>query len=117
MSNRPHSVSVYLYVITAFLILSQTLPNSALATSEKENERIKIEAELDFACEKARAVELAPLRRNIFAECMKERNDKNFCFNDAASYDGVRQGSTPRFYDLPECVKAFEYKKQHRERY
>lgn len=117
MSLNNLSSQVHLSVTSVFLVLALTLPGSATAGSQKEQERLKKEAELDHACEMARTEALAPMRRKIFAECMAKRNDKAYCFNDAKSYDGTRQGSKPRFYDLPECVRAFAYKKAHRERY
>lgn len=36
------------------------------------------------------------------------------CRRKTAGENGNRVGGTPRFYDLPACVEAFEHKRQRR---
>jgi hypothetical protein len=73
------------------------------------------QAELDAACEAAREKQLAPIRREIEAECIeKKQGDVSFCKRYAAGYNGERPGQGLRFYELPECEAAFEFRKRHR---
>jgi hypothetical protein len=102
----------YLAAVFGLILYGQ-----ACAAPDSDDERRKTQAVLDFACEVARAQALAPTRRKIFSECMKKRNDREYCYRDAIAFDGIRQGGIAPYYDLPACVRAFEYKKSHRERY
>lgn len=68
------------------------------------------QAALDRACEAARDRALAPLRNDIRAECLADGRDAETCQREAADFNGNRIGGrSPLFYDLPECVAAFEY--------
>ena len=72
----------------------------------------KTQTKLDQACEKARDVKLAPLRKTIFEECVtKFKKSKDVCTAEAKDYNGNRINGAPMFYELPQCVKAFEYRK------
>ncbi len=71
----------------------------------------KSQAELDQACEEARAEKLAPQKRQKIKECKADKkNDPKWCEQFWADYgDGGRHGPHIRmrlFNDLPECVKA-----------
>jgi hypothetical protein len=69
-------------------------------------------AKLDKACEKARQVKLVPLREKIAKECVATTSkSEEVCKKESQDYNGNRVGRNPMFYDLPECVKAFEYQK------
>jgi hypothetical protein len=85
---------------------------SAAASQTDEDLRKSKQAELDRACEAARQVALAPRRQEIYEECIN-RSDKeeDVCRRDANGYNGNRIGGTPRFYDLPECEEAFDYRR------
>lgn len=74
------------------------------------------QARLDRACEAARAEALAPIREEIRDECLAAGKPADFCARDAAAYDGARPGPgrAPLFYDLPECVDAFEHQQSPR---
>jgi hypothetical protein len=78
---------------------------------ESEAERSAKQAELDSQCEVARQIALAPIRRDIFEECLVKKNDKLVCEAEADGYNGARAGRGSLFYDLPECEIAFNYKK------
>jgi hypothetical protein len=67
--------------------------------------------ELDSKCEAARQIALAPLKQEVFQECLEQEKDESLCKTEAAEYDGARANRGPMFYDLPECEKAFDYKK------
>ncbi|MEJ2534350.1 MAG: hypothetical protein P8008_02490 [Gammaproteobacteria bacterium] len=86
-----------------------TIP-AAAATETWFSDR---QAELDAACEAARQKKLAPERERLIEECVREkqRPDRAACERFLADY-GNRSGNRPAlYYDLPECVEAFEYQK------
>jgi len=97
--------------IFALLILVST---NAFAESNAEEK--EFEAQLDYECEKARAKKLYPMRLKIFDDCMIKYDNKSYCNAEAGKYNAERVNGSPRFYDLPECVKVFEYRKAHRSR-
>jgi hypothetical protein len=68
------------------------------------------QAKLDAACEAAREQNLGPLRAGFVDECVekKQRPDRAACERFYADYGNQSGGRAPLFYDLPECVKAFE---------
>ena len=71
------------------------------------------QSQLDQACENAREQKLAPLREHYIEECVakNQRPDRASCERFYADF-GAQSGSrAPLFYDLPECVEAFEYKR------
>ncbi|MCU7959649.1 MAG: hypothetical protein KZQ58_06550 [gamma proteobacterium symbiont of Bathyaustriella thionipta] len=70
---------------------------------------------LDQACEAARESKLAPLRQQHIEECVQQqKKDRAYCERFYSDY-GARSGRrAPLFYDLPECVKAFEQRRKQR---
>jgi len=78
---------------------------------EDQAERSARQAELDRKCEDARQTALAPLKRELYRECMEKRGDGSVCRDQADAYDGARANRGPMFYDLPECEQAFNYRK------
>ncbi|MBU2713596.1 hypothetical protein [Zooshikella harenae] len=72
------------------------------------------QAELDRACEQARKAKIQPLRKKHIENCVnKENKEREYCERFYRDF-GARTGKkAPLFYDLPECVKAFEYKKHN----
>jgi len=94
-----------------FCVLISQLPNDATA----ENDRVSKQAELDRVCEAAREKKLAPLRQQYVRECVEEqKKDKAYCERFYSDY-GARSGDrAPLFYDLPECVAAFEFRRSYR---
>ncbi|MFZ3182571.1 MAG: hypothetical protein WA173_00295 [Pseudomonas sp.] len=74
------------------------------------------QAEFDRACEAARAVKLAPFRQQAFVECMKSKRSADSaedCKRKTSAANLNIQGGSTRFYDLPACVEAFEFRKKH----
>ncbi|ABV35976.1 conserved hypothetical protein [Shewanella sediminis HAW-EB3] len=71
--------------------------------------------ELDSLCEDARQEKLAPLREKYIEECVeKQGKERDYCTRFYRDY-GERSGNRPAFfYDLPECVKVWEFKKSSR---
>lgn len=100
--------------LSAALCLLLFLPPSGL---QADPDREQKQAELDAACEAAREKKLAPLRDQMVKQCVrdKEQPDRAACEVYYSDY-GARAGSrAPLFYDLPECVKAFDYQTSERE--
>jgi hypothetical protein len=88
------------------LILGLIFQTVAHAGSQKQTQ-------LDQACEAAREQKLAPMRQEYIEECVakKQRPDRESCERFYADF-GAQSGSrAPLFYDLPECVEAFEHKR------
>lgn len=97
-----------IFVITPFILM---LLLSNVAANEKD--RVIKQKELDEACEVVRENKLAPLRQQYVEECVqkKQKKDRVECerfYSDFGAKSGKR---APLFYDLPECVEAFEYRK------
>jgi hypothetical protein len=67
--------------------------------------------ELDRKCEEARQISLAPLRQEIFEECLEKGKNESVCKSESGEYNGARADRGPMFYDLPECEEAFNHKK------
>jgi hypothetical protein len=90
------------------------LPASGLQANADREEK---QAELDAACEVAREKKLAPLREQMIKQCVhnKEQPDRAACEAYYSDYGGKAGNRAPLFYDLPECVKAFEYQTSERE--
>jgi hypothetical protein len=81
------------------------------------SDREQKQADLDAACEAAREKRLAPLRKQFVEQCVrdKEQPDRAACEAYYSDYGGQSGNRAPLFYDLPECVKAFEYQQSERE--
>lgn len=81
-------------------------------------DRVHQQAELDAACEAAREKKLAPMREQYIEDCVKneEQRDRRACevfYSDFGAQSGNR---APLFYDLPECVEAFDFQNSQRRR-
>ena len=81
----------------------------------KESREAK-QARLDQACEVERLKELIPLRKKVTEECVtnKELPSRKECEHFYADYGERMGGRAPLFYDLPECVTAFEFQQSVR---
>lgn len=74
------------------------------------------QAELDRRCEAARAVKLAPIREDVYRECLeKKQGDVAYCRRFGDAYNGNRSQGGPRFYELPACQAAFEFRNRARD--
>ncbi len=92
--------------VTVALSLLATAPAQAGSPSERQ------QAKLDAACEAAREKTLAPLRAGYVEECVEkeQRADRAACERFYADYGNHSGRRAALFYDLPECVEAFEYR-------
>lgn len=82
-----------------------------------ESDRAATQQSLDAACEAARERKLAPERAKYAQECVqkKMRDTLEECQRFYSDY-GARIGDkAPLYYDLPECVTAFDYRQSYRE--
>ena len=100
------------------LFVTMAMLGSATANAvETERDRKAKQAELDAICEQARQRNIAPLREKMIRECVEkeQRPDRASCERFYADY-GERTGAQdPLFYDLPECVKADDYRRSYRQ--
>ena len=101
-----------LFKIIMLMILSSTLVPVSLAQASREQEQ----ARLDAACEAAREKKLKPMREKLVDECVsnKEFPSREECSRFYADYGGRMGNRAPLFYDLPECVAAFDYQQSAR---
>ena len=99
---------------TLILAAAAILLSTAGVTDDSEREAKQ--AELDQACETAREQKLKPIREGYVEKCIREQEfeTQEECEAFYADYGGATGGRAPLFYDLPPCVKAFEYQKSER---
>ncbi len=82
-----------------------------------DNDREQTQRKLDAACEQARETRIAPLRQKKIEACVQsgERESREACETEYSHF-GQRAGKRPAmFYDIPECVKAFEFQNSYRQ--
>ena len=98
---------IFKYGISAAIMALTILV--ALPTQAKSEQ-----AKLDAACEAAREKQLAPLRAGFIEECIekKQRPDRAACERFYADFGNQSGNRAPLFYDLPECVEAFDYRRR-----
>lgn len=99
--------------IISALIVSVVLALPATSLVASGNQQEGKQAELDQACEMARQKKLAPEREKYIEECVakKQKPDRAACERFYADYGNRSGNRAPLYYDLPECVKAFEHQK------
>lgn len=109
--NKP--VSRIALHLVALCLLSLAPAGPLLADSDREQQQAK----LDAACEAAREKKLAPLRKQFVEQCVRdgEQPDRNACEAYYSDYGAQSGDRAPLFYDLPECVKAFQYQQSERQ--
>ena len=98
------------------VFLSFMLVMLAHSLSHARSDREAKQAKLDGACEVVRQTKLAPMRKAFVEECVanKELPDRDACVTFYADYGNRMGGRAPLFYDLPECVTAFDYRQSSR---
>jgi hypothetical protein len=108
-NTRENFIAILMMVLVSCLIATDAMA---------DRKRDKKQAELDAACEQAREKKLAPMREQFVDECVKnkEQPDRKSCeffYSDFGAQSGNR---APLFYDLPECVEAFDFQNSQRQR-
>ena len=102
-------------IITVLLLptLLLTFQSSLVMANKVSPARLKQQVLLDQQCEKDRQKSLAPRKREIYQECLKVfKKSKKICEEEATVYNGKRINGAPLFYELPSCVKAFNYREE-----
>ena len=86
------------------------------------DDRQKLQSEYDQICEAARSEKLAVEKVALIEECVNNESwtkDREQCERFYRDYGGaISNGSgvaPAKYYDLPECLKAFDYKKSYRQ--
>ncbi len=102
--------------LIALIAALVAIPAATVAQTEAEMRRL---AELDAVCEAARERKLAPLRAERTERCVREeKRPRELCQAENAHWGNtraVRGGARAGlFYDLPECIAAFEARQQYR---
>ena len=74
------------------------------------------QAALDAVCEAARERQLAPMRAYYIEQCVQQRRRvsgdvRAQCERFYADFGQQSGNRAPLFYDLPECVYAFEFRR------
>jgi hypothetical protein len=97
-------------VLIAVLVVVLVPPAPARESREQK------QARLDAACEVAREKQLKPMREKFIAECVDKEQLPSLedCTRFYADYGGRMGNRPPLFYDLPECVTAFDYRQSAR---
>jgi len=82
------------------------------------NDRAAQQAHLDAVCEAARERKLAPEREKYIEECVRDkvRDSREGCERFYSDYGAQSGNRAPLYYDLPECVSAFEFRNSYRQR-
>lgn len=98
--------------------LMAVLLASASTEGMADRDRDRKQSELDAACEAAREKKLAPMRKKYIDECVakKEQPDRRSCEVFYADFGAQSGNRAPLFYDLPECVEAFDFQNSQRRR-
>lgn len=104
-----------IYKFRIFIIAPFIFMVSLSNVTADEKDRVTKQKELDTACEVARERKLMPLRQQYIEECVRKKQKKGRAecerfYSDFGAKSGKR---APLFYDLPECVEAFEYRKTY----
>ena len=100
-------IQVFLFAVLTFLLI-----NPALAKESREDKQ----ARLDAACEVERQKKLVPMRKEYIGECVtnKEKPSLEECEVFYANHGERMGGRVALFYDLPECVAAFDFQQSAR---
>ena len=97
--------SIYIFLCISFLLC-----NLAIADDERQLKK----QQLDAICEKARLRKLIPARQEQINECVAEGKDRGKCQRFYSDYGDATATRGPLFYEIPECVEAFEYRNSYR---
>ena len=98
--------------VLLFAVLASLVINPALGKESREDKQ----ARLDAACEAERQKRLVPMREEYIGECVtnKEKPSLEECKAFYANHGERMGGKVALFYDLPECVAAFDFQQSAR---
>lgn len=99
-------------VLSLAAVLFFCVSADLMANRDRQEEQ----ARLDAACEVAREEKLAPMREEFVEECVREGHQpsREACVNFYADFGAQSGNRAPLFYDLPECVEAFDFQNSQR---
>lgn len=99
-----------------FPIFLSILFTPYLAIGE-DKDRATQQAQLDAVCEAARERKLAPEREKYIDECVRNnmKENREACERFYRDYGARTDTRLPLYYDLPECVHAFEFRNSYRQ--
>ena len=103
------------YLMFAAITVAILVASIAVGFSSDRN---TTQAELDTECEAARERKLAPERAKLIEECVVRdvRGSREACERFYSDYGAQSGRRAPLYTDLPECLRAFEFRKSHRRR-
>lgn len=95
-----------------YVVLILLLSSPVLAKQSHEQKQ----SGLDAVCETARQEKLTPMKARFVEDCVanKEKPSREHCERFYADYGNRMGGRAPLFYDLPDCVTAFDFAKSSR---
>jgi len=98
-------------VKTISIILPAVLLFVLSAKVMADDERDQKQAKLDAICEAAREKKLEPERKQLVEDCVKnkELRDRESCERFYSDFGARTATRGPLYYELPECVEAFEF--------
>lgn len=105
---------IYKLALLPVIVAMLSISTQAAASTSAERERNARQKKLDEACEQARQEKLAPLKAQFTQECIDKGRGPAWCKKFHADYGTQAGKRAPLFYDLPECVEAFEFRKAYR---
>ena len=101
-------------MLALIIIATLVLPCITLAS---RGDRESKQAQLDAACESARERKLAPERAKYIEECVRDKfkDSREACERFYRDYGSQTADRLALYYDLPECVQAFEFRQSYRQ--
>lgn len=98
----------------ALVCLATSLMTPLLRAADGDNGSVTLR-QMDQECEQARDNALRPIRARYVEECVQNGDkDRPTCERFYADYGDAILPAGKKFYDLPECVKAFEFRRSSR---
>ena len=100
------------------IILTAAFCLTGLSDALANRDRDEKQAELDAICEEARQEKLTPMREQYVETCVKngEQRSREACERFYADFGAQSGGRAPLYFDLPECVEAFDFQNSQRQR-
>ena len=100
------------------VFLTAALCLTALSDAVANRDRNERQAELDAICEEARQEKLTPMREQYVESCVEngEQRSREACERFYADFGAQSGGRAPLYFDLPECVEAFDFQNSQRQR-
>ncbi len=98
----------------ALLFLATLLTTPSVWAADSDDDRMTLQ-QMDQECEDARDEALRPIRAGYIEECVQKGDkDRPACERFYADYGDQIRPAGKKFYDLPECVRAFEVRRSYR---